>query len=54
MIEVINVPDPEKWSPEEVPGSRAESFIVRRGSPGSQETGRKLTDIPGFCKERIG
>jgi hypothetical protein len=53
-MELINVADPEKWFPEKVPEAVRSGKPFAAVHPKKLKAGRKLADISGFCKDRIG
>jgi hypothetical protein len=53
-MELINVADPEKLFPEKVPEAIRSGKPFSAVHPKKLKAGRKLTDISGFCKDRIG
>jgi hypothetical protein len=53
-MELINVADPEKSFPEKVPEAVRNGKPFAAVPPKKLRAGRKLTDISGFCKDRIG
>ncbi len=53
-MELINVADPEKLFPEKVREAVRSGKPFAAVHPKKFKADRKLTDLPGFCKNRIG